>query len=87
MALALTISDRGTSTRVEKSNPIFDYIKPNWTEKNEIQRRDDMSGLINPKTQLFINACLWNPDLMVRLSGLSFTFFDSLDLDFRSKNI
>lgn len=59
------IEDFGPRYKVEKCNCFFDHNKPHWTETKTNNVICVGLSLTDPKTQLFVNACLRNPDLMV----------------------
>lgn len=59
------IEDFGPKYKVEKSNCFFDHNKPHWTETKSNNAICVGLSLTDPKTQLFVNACLRHPDLMV----------------------
>lgn len=59
------INDFGPRYKVEKSNYFFDHNKAQWTETKSNNVICVGLSLTDPKTQLFVNACLRQPDLMV----------------------
>lgn len=59
------IEDVGTRNRVEKCNCFIKKNRPHWTETKLNNAMCVGLSLTDPKTQLFVNACLRRSDFMV----------------------
>ncbi|KAF9045507.1 hypothetical protein BJ165DRAFT_1594537 [Panaeolus papilionaceus] len=59
------IENFGPRYKVEKCNCFFDRNTPHWTEVKSNNVICAGLSLNDPKTQLFVNACLRHPDFMV----------------------